>query len=331
MYQNDNYKNITDGKKSQVEKKRSKISKIAYYKKYQTENLSARYLKIARERNDSTYQSRAVKVHTCCDYVEYGQFSNNIQKIINMYSCQDRLHSACNYRRSLRTFAKLSQILKSQEFTEKKYKFLFLTLTLKSVEPANLKAGIDEMFYAFKKFLLNKRIKAMNKGFFRALEITFNVKEMTFHHHLHCVFVVNSSYFTKPELYIKQADFTDIWKKSANIDYTPIIDVRTIKSMGGVAEVAKYSVSADEGLLGSLDDDELIILRDNLTNRRLVGMGGVVRDVARKLKINIDDDSVTGTINDDDVKNEVLRFIILLKWNIGIGKYELVEKEDVGF
>lgn len=323
-------KKIISGEKKQVKKKETKITKIYYYKKYQTENLASRYLQIARDRNDSLYQKRAIDVNQCCDYIEYAQFSNKIQKVIGMNSCKDRLHSACNYRRSLQTFAKLSQIIKSQDFIEKKYKFIFLTLTLKSVAPADLKKGIDEMFYTFKKFLLNKRIKQATKGFFRALEITFNKKTHTFHHHLHCIFVVNSSYFTSHE-YIKQAEFSEIWRSSAGVDYMPVVDVRPIKNFGGVAEVAKYSVSADNELLDSLSDDELIILRDNLTNRRLVGLGGVVRDVARKLKINIDDESTTETINDDDVKDEVLKFIIGLKWNIGLGKYQMVEKQKVDF
>ena len=323
-------KKIISGEKKQVKKKETKITKFYYYKKYQTENLSSRYLQIARDRNDSTYQKRAVDVNQCCDYIEYAQFTNQIQKVIGMNSCKDRLHSACNYRRSLRTFAKLSQIIKSQDFIEKKYKFIFLTLTLKSVAPVNLKQGIDEIFYTFNKFLKNKRIKQVSKGFFRALEITFNKKTHTFHHHLHCIFVVNSSYFTSHE-YIKQAEFAEIWRSSAGVDYMPVVDVRPIKNFGGVAEVAKYSVSADDELLDSLSDDELIILRDNLTNRRLVGLGGVVRDVARKLKINIDDDKSTESINDDDVKDEVLKFIIGLKWNIGLGKYKMVEKQKVGF
>ena len=323
-------KKIIPSEKKQVKKKETKITKFYYYKKYQTENLSSRYLQIARDRNDSTYQKRAVDVNQCCDYIEYAQFTNQIQKVIGMHSCQDRLHSACNYRRSLRTFAKLSQIIQSQDFVEKKYKFIFLTLTLKSVAPVNLKQGIDEMFYTFNKFLKNKRIKQVSKGFFRALEITFNKKTHTFHHHLHCIFVVNSSYFKNKE-YIKQAEFSEIWRSSAGIDYMPVVDVRPIKNFGGVAEIAKYSVSADNELLDSLSDDELIILRDNLTNRRLVGLGGVVRDVARKLKINIDDESTTETINDDDVKDEVLKFIIGLKWNIGLGKYQMVEKQKVDF
>lgn len=314
-------KKIIQQKKKIVKVKRSKIAKINYYKRYQTEKLSQRYLKIARERNDSVYQKRAIDVNQCCDNIKYAQFSDGSQKILNMFSCKDRLHTACNYRRSVRTFAQLTQIINSDEFLKEDYKCIFLTLTLKSVSPKKLKNGIDEILYAFKKFMLNKRIKQTVKGFFRALEITFNPKTHKFHHHLHIIFIVNSSYFKKN--YIKQSEFIDIWKKSAAIDYTPVVDVRPIKDFGGVAEVAKYSVSADDNLLDGLSDNELVILRDNLTNRRLVSMGGCVRDIARKLKLNLDDENLNEEITDNDLKNGFLKFIIFLKWNIGFGKYQI--------
>jgi hypothetical protein len=85
-------------------------------------------------------------------------------------------------------------------------------------------------------------------------------------------------------------------------------------------------------LLLSLDIDELKILRDNLTDRRLIGTGGVVRAVSRLLKLNLyDDNKLTDNINDSDVKDEILRFLIGLKWSIGLGKYKIEKKETVDF
>jgi hypothetical protein len=331
---NDNYNNIIEKNQEKIKskKKETNIRKLFYYKKYQTEHLSESYLEIAKKYNDSDYQNRAFKVLHCCDDIEVAIFSNNKQKITSMHSCQDRLHLTCNWRRSLKTFAKLSQVLNSEQFINKKYRFIFLTLTLRAVKPVDLKQGINHIFYSFKKFLLNKRIKAMNKGFFRGLEITFNDTDKTFHHHIHCVFVVDKSYFTNSKIYLKQSDYSDIWQKSADIDYTPIIDIRTVKNSGGLAEISKYSVSADEKLLLSLDIDELKILRDNLTDRRLIGMGGVVRAVARLLKVNLtDDNKLTDNINGSDIKDEILRFLIGLKWSIGLGKYKIEKKETVDF
>jgi len=308
------------------------IAKISFYKKHYQDPLYEKYLNIAREYDEPTYQRRAYEVLYCADFIEYAQFSNHIQKIVNMHTCKDRLCPTCNYRRSQRTFAKLIRIVKDKDFLDKKYKLIFLTLTLKNIPPSQLGQGINHIFYSFNKFLKNKRIKRMNKGFFRALEITFNAESKTFHHHLHIVFVVNQSYFTDSKQYLKQADFTDIWQSSAGLDYTPLVFVEKVRDNKGLAEISKYSVKIDKELIKKLTNEEFKILRDELANRRLISMGGVLRDIARKLKLNLDDDNIkSDDISDDDIKNEVLQFIYLLKWSVGFGKYQLAEKEKVGF
>jgi len=308
------------------------VAKISFYKRHYQYLLYQKYLSIAKEFNDSYYQSLAYRVYYCADFVEYAQFTNFKQKIVNMHTCNDRLCPTCNYRRSQRTFAKLIRVIKHPDFTDKHYKLIFLTLTLKNIPPSQLGQGINHIFYSFNKFLKNKRIKRMNKGFFRALEITFNQDDKTFHHHLHIIFVVNKSYFDDSKQYLKQADFTDIWGASAGLDYTPICFVEKVKDNKGLAEISKYSVKIDEKLIKKLSNKEFKILRDELANRRLISMGGVLRDIARKLKLNLDDDNIkSDDISDDDIKNEVLQFIYLLKWSVGFGKYQLAEKEKVGF
>jgi len=307
------------------------IGKISFYKRHYNQ-LSDKYLSIAKQFNDETYQRRAYEVLYCSDFIEYAQFSNLKQKIVNMHTCKDRLCPICNYRRSQRTFAKLIRVIKHPDFTDKNYKLIFLTLTLKNIEPDKLGQGINHIFYSFDKFLKNKKIKRMNKGFFRALEITFNVESKTFHHHLHIIFVVNNTYFTDSKQYLKQSDFTDIWGASAGLDYTPLVFVEKVKNDKGLAEVSKYSVKIDKELIKKLTNEEFKILRDELANRRLISMGGVLRDIARKLKLNLDNDNITSDdLTDEDIKDEVLQFIYLLKWSVGFGKYQLAEKEKVGF
>jgi len=308
------------------------IAKIAYYHKHYNQVLGDKLLSIAKECDDSFYQQLAFRSLHCGDTVDYLQFSNGKQKIINIFTCQIRLCMTCNYRRSQRTFAKLIRVIKHPDFTDKNYKLIFLTLTLKNIEPDKLGQGINHIFYSFKKFMLNKRITRMNKGFFRALEITFNEKDRTFHHHIHIVFVVNQSYFTDSKQYLKQSDFTDIWGASAGLDYTPLVFVEKVKDNKGLVEVAKYSVKADDKFIKKLTNLEFKILLDELRNRRLVSMGGVIRDIARKLKLNLDDNDITSDdIDDDDIKDETLQAIIGLHWSVGFGKYMVVKKEKVGF
>jgi len=335
MYKSNVKKSITKSEKK-INKKLnynfSTIGKIAFYHKHYNYLLSQKYLSVAREYNDYYYQQLAFRVYNCSNFVKYAQFSNQKQKIITMHSCNDRLCMTCNYRRSQRTFAKLIRVIKSDDFVNKKYKLIFLTLTLENVPPNELNQAINHIFYSFKKFMLNKRIAKMSKGFFRALEITFNEKDRTFHHHLHIIFVVNKSYFDDSKQYLKQSDFTDIWQSSAALDYTPVVFVEKIKDNKGLAEVSKYSVKANDKFIKELTNYEFKTLRDELANRRLVSMGGVVRDIAKKLKLNLDDNDIkSDDLTDDDIKDETLQAIISLRWSVGFGKYQLVEKEKVGF
>jgi len=334
MYQNVK-KSITKSEKKINKKLKynfSTIGKIAFYHKHYNQVLSDKYLSVSKEFNDTFYQRLAYRVLNCCDFVKYSQFSNQKQKIITMHSCNDRLCMTCNYRRSQRTFAKLIRVIKSDDFVNKKYKLIFLTLTLENVPPDKLNQGINHIFYSFNKFLKNKKIKRMNKGFFRALEITFNEKDRTFHHHLHIIFVVNKSYFDDSKLYLKQVDFRNIWGASACLDYEPFVFVEKVRDNKGLAEVSKYSVKANDKFIKELTNYEFKTLRDELANRRLISMGGVVRDIAKKLKLNLNDNDIkSDDIDDDDIKDETLQAIISLRWSVGFGKYQLVEKEKVGF
>ena len=80
----------------------------------------------------------------------------------------------------------------------------------------------------------------------KAIEVTYNSDEDTYHPHLHCIFALKASYFTRG--YIKQADWQKIWGECCKLDYEPLVNIKTIKggTAKAVAEVAKYPVKMDE-------------------------------------------------------------------------------------
>jgi plasmid rolling circle replication initiator protein Rep len=337
MLSNYNNKYKKDKKNSQeknliINHKSSEISTLYRYKRDFLDILSSRYLEIAKQENNAKFQNWSVKLYNCFNYFQAGIFSNNIQKIFQAQTCQDRLCLACNHRRSLRTFAKLIQIVKNESM--QKYRYLHIVLTVKNCTPDKLTETIDTLLYSFKKFLFNKRIKAIDKGFFRSLEITYNQKENTFHPHIHVLFVVNPAYFSQVGGYIKQSDFRDIWQSSAGLDYAPQVSVQALKKgdYSGIAEVAKYAVKESEQLIKSIPLEDLKILRLNLFNRRLISVGGIIRDMAKKLKLNLDDDnSITDEISDDDIKDETLKFIVEFLYNRKAKKYKVIEREKIDF
>ena len=287
--------------------------------------LSEKYKELSAVYEDDRFSRWSHRVNECGDYLEFYKFEHAGLKLKAANFCCDRLCAMCNWRRSLRTFAKISKIIQSKQFVECKYKNLFLTLTIKNVEIDKLHESFKHIFYSFDKFLKNKRIKETIKGYFRALEITYNKKERTFHPHLHLILAVGNSYFKND--YISQADLTDIWQKSLAVDYTPVVDIRRFRDSKGVAEASKYVVKADNKFLKSITNKALYTLRLELQNVRLLGSGGIYRQIAKQLKLELNNDIVEIDLPQDDILIEILKY----RWVVGMKNYELFEKEKVGF
>src|SRR5699024_4502293 len=110
------------------------------------------------------------------------------------------------------------------------YKYIFLTLTVKNCYGEDLKDTLDLMTGSFNKLNQRKPFKNAVKGYFRSLEVTYNEDENTYHPHFHLILAVNKSYFSDTKSYLSQEDWTNLWKESLKVDYTPIVDVRRIKA-----------------------------------------------------------------------------------------------------
>ena len=61
----------------------------------------------------------------------------------------------------------------------------------------------------------------------RAIEVTYNQQEDTYHPHIHCIFAVKAQYFTKG--YIKKSEWQYIWGECCKTEYEPIVHVQPIK------------------------------------------------------------------------------------------------------
>jgi len=320
--------NSINKKFNNVKSKFTPVSRISYNKRNQLPLLAQRYEDIANKLNDADFYRWSNNVRHCSHDIEYAQFESGKQRIVNLMTCKDRLCGICNYRRSARTYAKLMRVFGSNTYLNKNYNLIFLTLTLRNVPPSQLKQGINHIFYSFNKFLKNKRIKAINKGFYRTLELEFNKDRRDYHHHLHVLIAVNKSYFTDSKQYLSQAAFTDIWQSSAGLDYKPFTYVEKVRDDKGISYVCKYSVKSDMEFIKELTDDELFFLRQGLAGRRLNGIGGVFKEIASRLKLNLDDDDKTSkNITDEYFANEVFKAIYRLTYQNKNKKYKIAENK----
>ena len=309
-------------------------------KKLKTIELAESYRRLGEE-----FKSKHYRVRDCGTFLEFKKFINdNSMKLNKANFCKVRLCPMCSWRRSLKIYGQVSKVM-NEVSKNNDYDYIFLTLTTRNCKANELSQSIDNIFNGFKKLTKRKRYKQSIKGHFRALEVTHNLNINsdwfdTYHPHLHCILVVNKSYFTDTKSYITQEEWATLWKNVLRVDYTPIVDVRRFKDRNGkgieksIAETAKYTVKSDDYIIHDdltneviehLTDDAVFILDKALAHRRLTAFGGILKEYHKKL--NLDDAEYGDLVNTDNEElREDLEYIIeRYSWNIGYKQYLRVD------
>lgn len=297
------------------------------------------------ERLGSIYQNRALRIRSCGSVVQFmidladGQAVGS-PRLVSANFCRDRLCPQCEKRKSLKNYANLSQVLSE---VGSDYAMLLLTLTVPNVSGESLTAAIDRLMYSWNKLTKNTRWRSVVKGYFRALEITRNKNDGSFHPHFHCVLVVDSGYF-KSRQYIPHSDWLDMWRKATN-DYS-ITQVNIKRFRGSdcsdsdrellkksINEVSKYAVKSSDFISKdtSFMDSSIEILANALKGRRLCHFGGILRDIFRRLKLE-DAESSSADLTDmsgavDNMSGSVVHLLVTLKWSAGC--YKVVDSHRV--
>lgn len=280
---------------------------------------------------------RAGRVFECGNYLEFSHKLESLgvlsreSKLYKANFCKDRLCPMCGWRRTLKIYGQISRIM---EEIYQNYRFIFLTLTIPNCESDQLGFTVGSLMGSWNRLTKCKRFKTSVLGYFRALEVTRNKKNGSYHPHFHCILAVNKDYAVNPDLYIPHSEWLDMWKKAAQDDSICQVNVkfvsprhevednRFIKQIHkAVAEVAKYTVKSADFLT---DDDKLTdkivsCLASSLRGRRLVTLGGVFKDTARSLKL---DDMENGDLvhTDNDLRKDLAEVIIRYSWGIGCYK-----------
>lgn len=280
------------------------------------------------------FTSKAGRVAMCGTFLEFLRYVKEAtMKLHRANFCKVRLCPMCAWRRSLKIFGQVKQVM-DFAMSEQKYRFIFLTLTVENCRGEDLSAEIDQLMQGFKRLSERKQVKKSIKGWFRALEVTHNLDPNspsydTYHPHFHVILMVSQTYFKKPGHYISQKKWTSLWRESMRLDYTPIVHVTTVKpsekkSMNSiVAEVAKYTVKSNEYLLENkeLATKTVAILDAALANRRLAAFGGRMKEIHKLL--NLDDATEGDLIRTDNEETPGGEDYVVeqYSWHIGYKQY----------
>lgn len=277
--------------------------------------------------------SRLFDLEHCGDALTFLQNAEGKKKLKSANFCRLRLCPMCQWRRSLKMFSQVKKITDKILENDKSTRFIFGTFTIKNTDAENLEACINTLNKKFKylvdqkkTFAPAKKLKQNLLGYLKAVEVTYNSKDKTYHPHLHVIFAVKSTFFKNSSNYMTKKEWIELWQKALNVDYKPQTDIRAIKSgtAKAVAEVAKYPVKTAPIL--KLDDDEAVEVLKTLTmslnKKRFVAYGGIFKTVKQELKladVETDKDLVNTDIEQQERFNAVTA--VLFKYNFKFGCY----------
>ncbi len=243
------------------------------------------------------YKKVYERIAKCGNYLEFKRFSDDTLKLYHAYFCKNRLCSLCNWRRSLIIY---HQMMECVNMLSKDYQFLFLTLTVRNCEFSALSKYLDDLKESLNRLFRRKEIKKIVKGLFYAFEITINRSDFTWHPHIHVCICVTKCYFKKG--YVTQKLWTEYWKESCNINYTPIVHIERFRGELGkaVAEAAKYTLKSSDMVSDddTLQDQIVDILYDAMYGRRFIGFRGCFKDA--RAKLGLKDIEASNFVNVDD-------------------------------
>lgn len=312
-------------------------------KKTKSETLAKSFKRIGED-------NRSKRVFDCGSYLAFAHevdFDGVIAekgKLHNANFCRERLCPMCIWRRTLKIYGQISQIMLSMP---KDVHYLFLTLTIPNCESEDFQDTVDRLFKSWVKLTKNKKFKNAVLGYYRVLEVTRNKKNGTYHPHFHIILAVSPSYFSGP-YYIKHDVWLDMWRKAYGDESITQVDIRKIKARdkslsetsdltdldgfksleGAVSETAKYAVKDDDFIIS--DDNQLMdsivkTLLYGLKGRRLVQFGGLFKEVAQRLKLDDVEDGDLIHIDDDKINSAVAQMIVKYGWRSGA--YQIISTE----
>ena len=198
------------------------------------------------------------------------------RKLMQANSCNNRFCPMCAYRKARKDGLKHMIMMKKLKL-DKKYSFIFLTLTAPSVSGERLRDEIDDYAASFKRFAKLKEFEKMNVGYIRKLEITYNKKRNDYHPHYHILICVNKSYFTSRD-YIKQKKWLEMWKIAKRDMTITQVDVRKADK-NSFLEIAKYAAKDSDYLLNQNVFD---VFYDSLKGKQVITYNKIFKELAKK-------------------------------------------------
>jgi plasmid rolling circle replication initiator protein Rep len=272
---------------------------------------------------EDCFNQYAWRVRMCSELLEFQLMPDQSEGIVKLKLsdarfCRVRHCPVCQWRRSLMWKAKAYKILPQVVADYPKYRWLFITLTVKNCKIEELRETLNSINRGFKRLTELKAWSA--KGWVKSVEVTRGRDGVTAHPHLHILAMVPPSYFSYR--YLSHAKWVALWQQCLRIDYQPVIHVSAIAKHHDpkalIPEIIKYQVKESDLVA---DREWFLELTRQLHKTRAIAVGGVLRHYMRELEENYQD----LIIGENEVINEVDEGSLFFKWEPKLKKFQKIE------
>lgn len=248
-------------------------------------------------------------------------------EISSMERCRDKMCPLCNW---ILARQRLNNMVKTFNAIDiSKYKFYFLTLTIKNVKPAEINEALQSMAKAWDKMLKRRDSKRYIKGWARSVEITYNQITNTLHPHYHVIIM----YEKDCDYLLDGTYFKPVWKETLNIDYDPVIDFRPIRTKNittedekeqnrvysAVLETFKYSTKSKDLLDMPLETFAQLV--NGIGGKRMVSYGGIIRKTRALLNIQDEESEEEETTETKTCECGAEMLETLAEWSMSAAGY----------
>lgn len=191
-------------------------------------------------------------VKACGDVVKYAiayegdMKSVKHKKLLYTETCGNRWCLRCMQRKALSDALEI-YTLANYLYTEKNYRFLFITLTAPNCSGDDLRDTISQFNKGIDRLFKREPYRSDFKAWITKVETTYNVKRKDYHPHLHVLVAVDKRYLKDSDRFVSNDRLRKDWRDVFGDDTITQVDIKKAsgdtkrKRMKSVLELAKYT------------------------------------------------------------------------------------------
>lgn len=321
-----------------------------------------------------SFDKFSLRINACGSWLKFVEVDGKL-KLVDARFCKCPSCSMCQWRRSLKWRAKFLTLLPEIQKNYPSHKWVFLTLTIRNCGLDDLRPTLTHLNGAFNR--LSKLKQFPMDGLVKSVEVTrawdcyhkgkflgrhgakwidrweYQHKQVLdlkptdeVHPHLHICGLVPASYFSTS--YIRQEQWVKMWQQCLRVDYSPVVNIKTVKPskkplptpeefvenpeladesgmIQAICETLKYTVK-EQDLIGSYCQDDnanstwLKAITQHLYKTRKVEYRGILKDIGKELEAVVNDDNLIN-INDESEPEGRPTEELEFRWNSAIKHY----------